>query len=329
MLVRLARSKSPILLFFLAIITLLLWWSSFAGAEVSRFHFHQPQMPLFQLTTDWIGTNAFVNVLVAFILLFIQALIILRFNQRYIFITTQTYLHPIFYLLIASSFVQVQQFHPVLPASFFLLLMLDQLFSSYRKRYILNKLFMAGLFAGLATLFYVHSIFFILLIWIALIILRAFSLREWFVPVLGFAFPMAFVLAYFYIAHDHSLQGLMDTVVRCYYQDTTVTYYNWSYYLFYGFLVFWWLIASFTLLGKLNKMKIYVRKFHEILWWFFVGSLALFILREPISVEMLYLTAVPLSFLLADHIHSMRARSLGNIMLLLLIGLLGLIQYMN
>ena len=329
MLLRAARSKSPILLFFLLIIVILMWWSSFTASELSRFHFHQQQMPLYQLTLGWIGQDVFVNILVAFIILLLQGLIILRFNQEYIFITTQTYLQTVFYLLIASSFVQLQQYHPALPAGLFILLMLDQLFGSYRKRYILNRMFLAGFFAGVATLFYVHALYFILLIWISLIILRAFSLREWFVPVLGFAFPMVFLFGYYFYADHTTLQGLWETVAGCYGFNETVTYYGISYYLFFGFMAIWWVMASFSILGKMNKLKIYIRKYHEVLLWFFLGSVALFVLRREISVEMLYFTAIPLSFLLADHIHGLRSRTMGNVLLLIFIGLLWLIQHMN
>ena len=329
MLLRAARSKSPILLFFLTLIVIAMWWSSFNASDLSRFHFEQVQMPLYRLTMGWIGQEVFVNTLVAFIILIIQGLIILRFNQQYIFITTQTYLHPIFYFLIASSFIQLQQYHPALPAGLFILLMMDQLFGSYRKRYILNRLFLAGLFAGVATLFYVQAVYFILLIWVALVILRAFSLREWFVPILGFAFPMAFLAGYYFYADHTTLQGLWKLIVSCYGQNETVTYYGWSYYLFYGFLAIWWLMASFSMLRKMHKLKIYIRKYHEILWWFFIGSVAIFVLRKEVSVEMLYFTALPLSFLLADHIHGLRSRTFGNILLLIFIALLGLIQYMN
>jgi len=329
MLVRLLRSKSPVFLFFIALATLLLWWSSFASPELSRFHFNDAQMPLYELTLNWIGSNAFVNILVAFLILLLQGLLILRFNQEYIFITTQTYLHPLFYLLIASSFVQLQQFHPGLPASLFVFLMLDQLFGSYRKRYIFNRLFLAGLFAGVATLFYVHAVFFFLLIWISLFILRAFSLREWFVPIVGFAFPMAFLFGYYFASDQLTVPGLLDTVEHVFNQNRTVTYYNPSYYLFYGFLVLWWLIASFSILRKLPKQKIYTRKFLEILWWLFVGTIALFVFRKEISVEMLYITAIPLSFLLTDYIHTLRSNTFGNVMLLIFLGLLGYIQYAN
>lgn len=329
MLIRLARSKSPTILFFLVVITILLWWSSFTSDEISRFHFHQHQMPLYQLTMRWIGQNAAASVGVAFAILIIQAMIILRFNQQYIFITTQTYLHPLVYLLIASSFVQLQHYHPALPASLFVFLMLDQLFAGYRKRYILNRLFGAGLFAGMATLFYAHAVFFLLLVWFALVILRTFDLREWFVPVLGFAFPMVFVLGYYFYVDHLTLQELWKTVAGSFTAKETITYYNWSYYLFYGFMAFWWLTASFSMIRKMHKLKIYVRKFHELLWWFFVGTLLLFVLRNPVSVEMLYFTAIPLSFLLADHIHSLRNKTFGNIMMLFFIGFLVLIQYMN
>lgn len=329
MLLRLARTRSPGILIFLIIATFFLWWSSFSSLDLSRFHFDEVRMPFYQLVTGAVEGNVLLNLIIAFFILLLQGILVLRFNQRYMFISTQTYLHVAFYILIASSFVQLQQLNPGLLSGLFVFFMLDQLFSGYKKRYILNRLFMAGFWIAIAGLFYIHAVYFFLLIWISLFILRSFSLREWFVPVLGFAFPLLFVFAFYYVSDSHTLQGLVDIIKQSYLNQVSVTYYGISYYVFYGLVALLVIFGSFSLLGRFPKLKIYVRKYYEILWWMFAGSVVLFILSNQVSVELLYFVALPLSFLLASYIHSVRSRVFGNLMLLFFIAALVLIQYMN
>ena len=329
MFLRIARTRSPAILIFLIIVAFLLWWSSFIQPEIPRFHFDNSQMPFYQLVMDAVGQNVLLNRIIAFLILVVLGILIMRFNQRYMFISTQAYLHVALYILIASSFVQLQRLNPGLLSALFIFLMLDQLFSAYKKRYVLNSLFLAGFWAAIAGLFYIHAVFFILLIWISLFILRSFSLREWFVPILGFAFPLLFLFAFYFIYEPLSLQGLIETITGNYLNEVTVTYYNPAYYAFYGLMALLVIFGSFSLLGRFPKLKIYVRKYYEILWWLFAGSVVLFILNSQVSVELLYFVALPLSFLLAGYFLSIRSGVFGNILLFLFIAALAFIQYMN
>ncbi|MBS3770406.1 MAG: DUF6427 family protein [Bacteroidales bacterium] len=329
MLLKTAKTRSPGILIFIVIATFLLWWSSFSNPEISRFHFDGVKMPLYQLVTGALGQNTLLNLIIAFFILLIQGILVLRFNQRYMFISAQTYLHVAFYLFIASSFVQLQQLNPGLLSALFVFFMLDQLFSGYKKRYILNSLFMAGFWVAIAGLFYIHAVYFIVLIWISLFILRSFSLREWFVPILGFAFPLLFLFASYYVSESLTLAELTDTIKQNYLNRVSVTYYGLSYYVFYGLTGLLVIFGSFSLLGRFPKLKIYVRKYYEILWWMFAGSVVLFILSNQVSVELLYFVALPLSFLFAGYIHSIRSSAFGNTVLFLFIAALAFIQYMN
>ena len=329
MLLRTVKTRSPGILIFLMLITFLLWWSSFINPQIPRFHFDQVGMPLYQWVMNVLDQHTLVNRVVAFIILLLHGLLVLRFNQRYILIPTQTYSHAIFYLLITSSFVQLQRINPGLLSSLFVFLMLDQLFAAYRKPYILNRMFMAGMFVSLAGLFYLPSVVFILLIWIGLFILRSFNLREWFVPLLGLAFPLLFVFAYYYLSEALSLEGLINTLKNNYQTGATITYYNISYYIFFGLTGILVVLGSFSLLGRFPQLKIYVRKYYEIWWWMFSGTIALFVLSSQASVELLYFAVLPLSFLLADYMHALRSAVLGNTMLFLFIVAMAMIQYMN
>jgi hypothetical protein len=185
------------------------------------------------------------------------------------------------------------------------------------------------MFIALASLFYFPAIFFFFIIWIALILLRSFNLREWFVPVLGVLFPYLFVFAYYFMADQHSVHDLLMRIESSLFHPTTITHYNLSYYIFYGFLGVLVIISSFSLLGKLSGRKIYIRKFFEIFWWIFLFTLLLFFFDEGVYMEMIYFAAIPLTFLLSDYFNSTRSRVFGNIFLFVFAGLIGLIYYIN
>ena len=88
MILRIARSKSPGILIFLIFIAIGMWWSSFHQAHLADFHFDQVKMPLYEVLSGWIGNNIQASVWVAFFVLIIQAFMVLRFNQEYMFIST-------------------------------------------------------------------------------------------------------------------------------------------------------------------------------------------------------------------------------------------------
>jgi hypothetical protein len=73
-------------------------------------------------------------------------------------------------------------------------------------------------------------------------------------------------------------------------------------------------------------MKIGIRKFYKFFFWMFVYSLAIFFATPVASVEMLLITAIPLSFVYTNYLVSIKNEKSGNFLLLILIVLLVFMQ---
>ena len=146
MILRIFRSNSPLVLFLFLILAFVLWLPGFTSQSMNVFSFNTSQMPLYHLVYEWLQNHTFLRVFIPFLILMIQAFFILKINREYIIVQKQNYLPVLIFILIASSFIELQQVNPGIFSSFFVILMLDQLFACYRKPYVFNRLFVAGLF---------------------------------------------------------------------------------------------------------------------------------------------------------------------------------------
>jgi hypothetical protein len=329
MLLRIVKSNSPFVLFLFFVLTVALWLPSFKGIPVAEFSFDYHRMPFYNYLYDFLIDRQTLQIIIALGVLLLQCFLLLKINRKYILLNTQNYLPAIVFIILTSSFIQLQRINPALFAGFFILLTIDQLFSCYRVRYVLDRLFVAGLLVSVASLFYSFSVFFLLIIWISLILLRGFSIREWFVPILGFIFPYLFVFGYYYLSDSDSVNYLINLLLNNFFQQVTITHYNITYYLFYGFVGLLIVFGSFKLLKKFQTRKIYIRKFFEIFWWIFLVSLLLFLFKVGVSTEIVFIFAIPVSFLLAYYFNSIRSGVFGNIVLFILAGLIVLVYYTN
>ena len=319
MFLSLARSKSPAMLILLLLTGLLLWWYSFT---------QQPVFPLdregnalfFSIIQDHVHLNSLSSRIIAFVIVIIEAMILLVYNRKHILIDSQTYFPAIVYILLASSFIHLQKLNAPLIGSFFVFLMAGQIFAFYRNKYILNNLFIAGLLISIASLFYIYAVLFFLLIWISLTILRSFSLREWFVPVLGFIFPYLFVIAFYYLKEGIAIQDFLIEVKALIFSTVETTFYSAPHYMLFAFVGLLVVLGSLFLLRTFPVRKIYIRMFYEIFWWMFIICLAMFFVPDYISsAGIVYFAALPLSFLFGNYFVNIRSKVFGNILIALLL----------
>jgi len=319
MVLKIIRSNSPLILLLFLLISVVLWFPAFNSPEMIPFSFDVVKMPLYELFYNWLAQNQFLRIFIPFLLLLIQSVFILKINREYILVQRQNYLPTLIFIIVASSFMELQRINPGIFANLFIILMLDQVFASYKKRYVLNRLFMAGLFVGIASLFYSFAIVYLIIIWISLFLLRSINLREWFVPVFGVIFPYLFLFATYYIHEGLTITGLNETIKANLTNPVSITHYQIPYYIFYAILALFIIFGSFSIIKKFPGRKIYIRKFFEILWWMFVIPVLMLIFMNQIYGEIIYLISVPVTFLIADYVNSIKNRALGNILFLFLL----------
>ncbi|HRW62875.1 MAG TPA: DUF6427 family protein [Bacteroidales bacterium] len=326
MFIRVLKSNQPVVIFIIAIVIGLLWLSSFLDPTAMKIPTDSLNMPFYDFFGRYIPENSFLSVFVAFSLVVIQSVVLIQFNKRNIVINYRTYLPAFFYIIIASSFIPLQRFNPVLIGSFFIFIAISFVYTTYRVDYALNNLYLAGFFIAIATLFYAPFAIFIVILWISLLILRPFIGREWVVGILGFLTPVFFVFTFYFVFQEKMLLVYIDRFLQSFTFIKQFYSIHLSYYLLFGFIALLILFASYNLIVDMQKKKIKIRKYFMLNWWiFFLGAL-LFILLKNVSYEIIFLLAIPISFLFSDYVYSVRKNWVLNSILTIFLALLFYIQ---
>jgi len=304
-----------------------MWGLSFMNTNAVGICGEILSMPLFNLFENFIPVNSLASKLVGFAFVLFQAFLLIQFNKKYILINSRTYLPAFFYILIAGSFIPLQSFNPVIIGTVFIFLALNYIFSIYRVEYALNKLYVAGFFISIASLFWIPFAVFFLVIWISLAVLRPFIGREWIVSILGFLTPYLFVFVFYFVVYDLAeITLLLENIIEGFLFVKEFHTINLAYYLFYGFLSFIIINASYVLIINFQKKKIRTRKYFVINWWVFLFCLLLFFFFKNVSFEISYLISIPVSFLLTNYFYTVKRSWYLNSVIIILIGLLVYIQ---
>lgn len=326
MFARVLKSNQPIVFVITLLMGIGLWVFTFIKPIPMSIPSDNMQMPFYRILEGLFNKNSsYLNVF-TFIIILIQSILLVQFNKKYILINYRTYLPAFFYILIASSFIQLQRLNPVIIGALFVYFAIDYLFGTYRSEYALNKLYLAGFFISIASLFWAPFATLFILIWISLTVLRPFIGREWLVSLLGFITPYFFIIVYYFVFSENYLHTFFDIFLSNFVLIKHFYHLHFSYYIFYSLLSILIIIASFNIVRNLQKKKIKTRKFYLINWWLFMMGLLLFVLFKNIKYEIVYLLAIPVSYLLTDYFYSIKRNWTINVITILLIGSIVYIQ---
>jgi len=327
MLSSILKSNHPFVIILIIFFGLGIWIYSFIDPVGIAIPADKMNMPFYEFIAGKIAFDSVFSILITFLLVLLQAFLLVQFNKRYILINYRTYLPAFFYVVIASSFIQIHRFNPVIIGTLFVFVAINFIYSTYRSEYALNKIFLAGFFISVASLLWAPFSIFFFIIWISLTILRPFIGREWIVGILGFLSPYLFIFVYFFVfLKESDLIKLTGHFVSNLALIKTFYSLHFSYYIFYGFVGLLILIASYVIVKNYQKKKIKTRKFFEINWWIFVICLVLFIFFKNVSYEIIYLISIPISFLLTDFFYYSKKSLYLNSILIILLGSLLYIQ---
>ena len=301
------KSNQPAAVIFMVLIGICLWLKSFFHPVVEEVFFNNHPMPLFALLRYLLGSG-FASRLVALILLIITGFMLIRLNSKYIFIQDRTYLPLFFMILIAGSSRTFQQLNPVIPAAIFILLALERMLGTYRLDKLSLNPFEAAFMVAIASLFYAPSVFFLLMIWIAVGILRPGYWREWIYTILGFLMPYLFLYSYYYLSginFSNQSKMLLDFMYLHYSPGIPLN----SYRMFLVFLTILMIISGLAMVRYYPAKKILARRTFMLFFWWFLTVTGVFFLLPSVSTEILILAAVPIAFVLAHFFMYVKSRS--------------------
>jgi hypothetical protein len=301
MLLRLFRGTGPGVVLLILFTSGAVWISAFINPHsTSSFLYDINPMPLYSLLKGGIGNNALAGVIFSFVLVVLLSFILVNFNTSVFFINERTFLPAAIFILLSGLFPHYQVLNPVLPASVFLMIAIRRIIDAYRKSGTAFNFFDASLLISTGSLFYANLIWFGLLVIIGIAILRTGNIKELAISILGFCTPVLLTIGLYYVT-GKDLNSLMSDIHYNLFEKTG------EYYLsklaIAGLIIIGLnvLISIIHLISLMNSKKIKSRKtFTELLWTFMI-SVVVFFALPSVSVEIVWLISIPVSYFLSHY----------------------------
>lgn len=272
-------------------------------------------------------TSTFSITLINLLFLGLGALLISFYTIRQEVVEKSNYIPSFLYVFFGAITLNNTLLHPSLVANVFILLSLISVTETYREENVLSKIFNGALFTSLATFFYINYAFFILFYFIALLILRPFNWREWFIAILGLIAP---VFIYFCIGY------LINIPFMDYLRYISNLFTNFQKPLLseYFYPLFFCLLILLLLGGGKHFSrglggKIKTQKNLGLMYWLLLLSMINFFSKNNTSYFPLMASVIPISVLLSDYFYNIKQLKIANTLLFLLLACGALLFLMN
>lgn len=282
-------------------------------------------MPLYGLLKLVFGNNHFLGVVFAFSMVSLIAFLLVNFNTTIFFINERTFLPALIYILFSGLFPEYQLLNPVLPASVFLMVAIIRIMDSYRKQGTSYNFFDAGILISTGSLFYANLIWFGLLVIIGIAILRTGNVKEISVSILGLITPYLLTFGLYYVI-GKNLESLLSLVYNNFFgksEDYLFSRLTIVVLIFIGITI---LVSISYLIMVMNSKKIKSRKTFSLLIWAFLISAGVYTVLPSASVEIVWLTGIPVSYFLTHYFVFVKKKIVPEIFFSVLFILILLIQ---
>ena len=324
---RIYKYNHPVIIIIIFITSIILWLPAFLKIPLSEPIVYSFEMPAYYWLLLIFQDKLYATRILSFVLILFQSIQLNRLNTKFFILESRSYL-PSFLFIFGCSLLPMQNFNALLFANIFLLFAIESVFSTYRNDKAWLKFFDAGLLISIASLFYIKIVFFIIFIWIALLILRPFRGKEWLVSILGFIIPYIISGSYFLIFEDNLMYRanlFFDQVFSFYYSGS----YDLLFLIYSGFLALLIIFSSYHIIVHLQKRKVSVRKYYQLLFWLFIITISLFIFGGFNNIEILLVIMISVSFLISNYILSFKSGFWTELILSAFAGIIILIQLAN
>jgi hypothetical protein len=150
-----------------------------------------------------------VYAILAYVLLFIQALMLNSVFFRHRLLARPNYLPAMAYLTLTALFPEWWTLSPALVANTLLIWAWSNLTDLYRSDRVKQTLFNTGILIGLSSFVYFPSIGFVFLVMAALTMMRPLNIPEWLIALAGVTIPYYFLFIGLYLGGNTHLSAYL------------------------------------------------------------------------------------------------------------------------
>ena len=298
MVLRILRSNPILLLVFTILAGVGIWlWIGILPAKTTDYKWN-----VFFLNDFWAWMTRFhlFSAIFGAILVLAEAFIWNSFVNSNSLLKQSAYFPAFMFILLASCRGSLICFYPALIAVLFLMLAIRRLAAGYKKDKALSEVFDAGLFIGIASLFYIPLVVFIVFLWIAILTIRSLIWREWVAALIGFALPFAFMLAYHYIFYAPApfWSTKLSVVTSNYRTHWSFSWEEWVLLI----AIVGTSIASFWLfINKVSDNVVKAQKIWALMLWFVFFALVSVAISPQRDARSLVILVLPVSFIFSNY----------------------------
>lgn len=326
MLLRFFKGTGPGVIVLISVTLLAVWASAFIKLKDHfSLYFDLDPMPLYGVLSKLIGTNPLPGLFFTLILVSFMAFLIVNMNTSLFFINERTFLPGLFYILLSGIFPQYQLMNPAIIAAVFLMLAIRRIMEAYRIQGTAYSFFDAGILIGAGSLFYANLIWFGLIVIIGIALLRTGNFKEIAISLIGLVTPFVLTFGVYYILGKdlRALQtlieyNLFDKLTSYVFMRITVVAL-----LFLGIVT---LISIIYIFMLQNTKKIKARKTFSLLFWIFLISMVVYFILHSVSVEIIWIAGIPVSYFLAHFFVYVKKRIVPEIIFSVLFALVMIMQ---
>lgn len=233
------------------------------------------------------------NVLLAGILVFIQALLLNHLVNHHNLLGKPTFLPALMYITVSGLFTPFLVLSPPLICNFLVIWMLFKLFSFYKSKDANSTAYDLGMIVAIGSLIYLPFIYMLLAIWIALVIFRPFNWREWVAGIMGYITIFFFLAVYYYL--DNSLAQFYSIwlpLATKFPYSIDINYYD---YLVLIPVVLILVLCFFKLQQSFFRSYVQTRKSFQLLFVIFLIACFSFYVKAAFQLSHFLLCAVPVA----------------------------------
>ncbi|MEZ5071218.1 MAG: DUF6427 family protein [Bacteroidales bacterium] len=302
----------------LMLLSVLLFLPSFLHPEV---HPETTGMPLYSLMFGWLHDHPFFNQLFCLLHVWVLLYVLIQINGRHQLTEFRTFMPGTFFLLMAAALPMEQIVTPELTGMVFVAISFVVLLEQNESKRSLSRVFSASLILAAGSLFYLPLFWFIPLVWISLVTLAPVTWREIAVPLVAYACLAIFLISWYWGVQDapDQLRSILQTNMT---RPEKAGPYHLSIYLYYAYLFFLVILASFHMIQRFQSRKTFIQNIYQVFFYMFVAGLLFFWLLARFQPQGLLLLAMPSSILLPHYFHRRKNHWSHELMLWVLAGLL-------
>ena len=256
-------------------------------------------------------------VILNYALVIIICFLLLQINAKFAFIKERTFLPVYVFLFIVYAIPEFHVVQPIFFSAIFILISIRSLFNSFEKRSAITNAFDAGIFIGIAGLFYFYLNILVVIVPISLFILKnKITWREIIAPIIGLLIPWLFIFTYYYVWKDISqlIELISNSFIK--HDATLVKKITVQTYIVYLLIITF--ISSIFILMRYGEKNISTRRFFKILAFYFGGTFLLLSIPS-VSFEIIVILAIPLTYLITNYLIFMRRKFWAELFMTLLV----------